>query len=550
MSAVSVFTKLKDISRLRQILTVLAKYGYGHIIQRLGIEESKFLSHVVPKSTTAAYSHPERLRRALEELGPTFIKLGQILSTRTDLIPPAYIDEFSKLQDDVAPFSMSEVAEQFRLEVGEEITNAFSEFNPIPIASASLSQVHRAVLKDGRQVAVKVQRPGIKPLIEGDIDLLYLLSRLIVKSIPELGIYSPIKLVREFERAIMKELDFTIEAANCERFSQNFRSEPDINFPKVHPELSGKKVLTMDFVEGVKITDYRLIGLDPKPLARLGLRAVVEMVFRDGFFHADPHPGNVFVSDGPTITFLDLGLAGRVGGDVKDRMLLLMLAITREDFQEVVDILFKIGIKQEEVDLSEFREDVLDICEKHFGRQLKYMEFRNFMKDILEGAFRHKIRIPHDYALMCKAIMTMEGVGKTLDPDLNIFEEAHPLLVDIFKHRYSIHHLSKDLTKAVITISSVLQEAPPKIKNILDSLEEGKFKLRIEDLRPSVTASMWERVINRIIMVILAGLIVAASFVLILGVGTGLAKFFGVLGIATSIVLTLSVIFSILRSGS
>ncbi|MCH8029864.1 MAG: AarF/ABC1/UbiB kinase family protein [Candidatus Dadabacteria bacterium] len=551
MNAISVLTKIKDLQRLRQILAVLAKYGYGHMIERLGLEGSKVLGTIIPSPTAPKGTNPERIRSAFEELGPTFIKLGQILSTRPDLVPPDYVAEFSKLQDDVSPFPIEEVEDQIRLELGTEIPDAFSRFDPTPVASASLSQVHKAVLKNGRQVAVKVQRPGIKPLIESDIDLMYLLARLATKTIPELNLYSPIKIIREFERTMMKELDFTIEAANSERFRKNFKNNEEINFPAVHSDLSGKRIITMDFINGVKITDAKVLGIDQKTLARLGLRAVMEMVFRDGFFHSDPHPGNVFVMPHPLITYLDLGQVGRVSEDIKNRMLLLLLAITREDFEEVVQILYRIGIKEEDVDTGEFRSDVLDICEKHFGKQLKYIELGAFLKDIFEGAFRHKIRIPYEYALMCKALVTMESVGKTLDPEINIFEESKPYLLEIFKNRYSFENISKDLTKALAYLSTTLQEAPPQIKNILDRLEEGKFKIRVDDAGAVKRALMWEAAINRIILVVLIALLVFSSLMLLIfKSSSALAVFFAVGGFALASFLGLWVILSILRSGS
>jgi len=548
LSAISIFTSIKDIHRLRQILSVLAKYGYGHMVKKLGLEESKYFSYIVPKNATMG-TDAMRLRMALEELGPTFVKFGQLLSTRSDLIPPEYVEEFSKLQDEVAPFSMREVEEQIRLELGEEITSIFNSFDPVPIASASLSQVHRAVLTDGTMVAVKVQRPGIRPVVETDVDLLYLLARLATKSIPELGLYSPMKLVREFERAIIKELDFTTEAANGERFAKNFRSDADIHFPRVYSDFSGKKVLTMEFIEGVKITEAREIGLDPTEVACIGLRAVMNMVFRDGFFHSDPHPANVFVSEGPVLHFLDLGQVGRVSDEVKDKMLLLMLAISREDFDEVVKILSKIGIKEDEVDMNEFRQDVLDICDRHFGKQLKYIELRGYIMDLLEGAFRYKIRIPYQYTLMSKALITMEGVGKALDPDINIFEEAQPYLAEIFKERYSPMRLSKELTKGIISLSSAVGEAPHRLRAILESIEEGRFKLKIEDLGARVTARTWERIANRLIVVFMMSVAIAASLVLILVVGTGFARFLGVLGLISAALMGLYVMFSILGSG-
>jgi ubiquinone biosynthesis protein len=548
LSVISILTKTQDVQRLRQIFTVLAKHGYGHIIERLGLRDSRVLGVIIPTPSARPSSNAERLRQALEELGPTFVKLGQILSTRPDLIPPTYIDEFSKLQDNVPPFPYEDAANQIKMELGVEVEGVFANFDPNPIASASLAQVHKATLQNGALVAVKIQRPGIKPLIESDIDLLYLIARLVENSIPELRLYSPRKVVREFERAITRELDFTIEAANAERFRRNFGLNPDLYFPKVYGELSGKKALTMEFIEGVKITDAPLRGYDPRLIARRGLRAVVEMVFRDGFFHADPHPGNIFVMEGGRLAYLDLGLVGRVSEEVRDTMLLLILSIMREDFEEVVRIFYKIGIKEDDVDMSEFRADVIDICEKHFGKPLKYIEFGAFIKDILEGAFRHRIRIPLEYALMCKALITMEGVGKKLDPDINIFEESHPYLVEIFKKRYNLNRVSSDLAKSVVTLSRTIQEAPPQLKGILDNLESGRFKIRVEDTGAEKSASTWEKIVNRLILSLITSTLIISSFLLILFGKSSWATLFGILGFLSAGFLGLWVMFSILKS--
>lgn len=548
MSVLSILTKTQDVQRLRQIFAVLARYGYGHIIQRLGLRDSRVLGIIIPTPSAKLASNPERLRLALEELGPTFVKLGQILSTRPDLVPPAYIDEFSKLQDNVPPFPSDEAINQIRMELGTDVKEVFTHFDPNPIASASLSQVHKATLQNGVHVAVKIQRPDIKPLIESDIDLLYFLARLVIKSIPELRLYSPRKVVREFERAITRELDFTIEAANAERFRRNFRLNPDLYFPKVYGELSGKKTLTMEFIEGVKITDASHYGYDPRLIARRGLRAVVEMVFRDGFFHADPHPGNIFVLEGGRLAYLDLGLVGRVSEEVRDTMLLLLLAIIREDFEEVVRIFYKIGIKEDNVDISEFRADVIDICERHFGKPLKYMEFGAFIKDILEGAFRHKTKIPLEYALICKALITMEGVGKKLDPDLNIFEESHPYLVEIFKKRYNLDRVSQDLAKSVVTLSRTIQEAPPQLKGILDNLESGRFKIRVENTGTEKSVSTWEKIANRLILSLITSTLIISSFLLILFGKSSLTTLIGILGFLSAGFLSLWVMFSIFKS--
>jgi len=549
LNVLSMFTKTKDVQRLRQILIILGKHGYGHLIEKLGLDDSRLVGILIPKPTMQTASNPERVRHVMEELGPTFIKFGQILSTRSDLIPPAYTEEFSKLQDNVPPFPFVEVEELIRVELGAEVEDLFAYLDSQSIASASLSQVHEGKLRDGTRVAVKVQRPNIKPLIESDIELLYSLARNAERTIPELNFYSPLKLAREFERAIMRELDFTIESSNAGKFGRNFDGNPDVHFPVVYSDLSRKRILTMDFVEGVKITDSPLFGYDPKIVARLGLKTVVEMIFRDGFFHADPHPGNVFVMDGTRLAYLDLGLAGRVSEDVRDKMLHLLLAITREDFEEVAQTFYKIGVKEDEVDMSEFRSDVIDICEKHFGKPLKYMELGAFIKDIIEGSFRHRIRIPYEYALMCKALITMEGVGKRLDPEINIFQESHPYLEEIFKKRYNSSRISKDAAKTLITLSAFFKEAPSQIKGILDSLESGKFKVRVEDLGVERKTLRWESIINRVILTFLTATLITASIALILFGKSSLTTFFSLMGFLLAGFLGFWLLLSIMRSG-
>ncbi|MGQ0794331.1 MAG: ABC1 kinase family protein [Deltaproteobacteria bacterium] len=543
---------IKDTKRLRQIFSVLAKYGYGHLIDSLGLRESLFSESAIPEPKSGgAVSKPERLRRSLEELGPTFIKLGQILSTRPELIPPDYAEEFSKLQDCVSPFSFDEARGQVEGELHASIDDIFARFDPLPVASASLAQVHSAELKDGSRVAVKIQRPGIKRVIDADISLMYLMAKLAEGSIAEAAHFSPSKVVREFERAIGRELDFTIEAANAERFRRNFSASAEVYFPAVYGEFSSRSVLTMEFIEGVKITDAPKAGHDPALLARRGLDAVIQMIFRDGFFHADPHPGNVFVTAEGRIVYLDLGLAGRVSEGVREKMLMLLLAIIREDFEEVAESFYKIGIKEREVDMAEFRSDVVDICERHFGKPLKYMELGAFLRDIFSGALRHRIKIPYDYALICKALITMEGVGKGLDPEINIFRESHQRLVEIFKSRFEFSRVSRDIAEGFVKISSFIQDAPPQIKNVLDSLESGKFKVQVEDGSKEAGGGShsWERIANRLILTLLASLGAILSTALIAFTESGAGTFFGVAGILFAALTGIWIVFSIIKSG-
>ncbi|HNV72781.1 MAG TPA: AarF/ABC1/UbiB kinase family protein, partial [Candidatus Ozemobacteraceae bacterium] len=381
-----------------------------------------------------------RLRLVCQDLGPTFIKFGQILSTRPDLIPPDVANELKNLQDNIPPFSFVHVKEQIESELGKPLSELFETFEEAPLGTASIGQVHAARLKDPtvgsvEDVVVKIQRPQIRGTIESDIDLMRLLAKSLEKRVKQLKTLDLTGILQEFELAIIKELDYSHERRNGTRFYAAFTGNPDVVIPRVYRSHSAKKVLTMQRIKGVKISDAETVGADRRVLARVALRAVLQMVFQNGFFHADPHPGNIFALAGNRVAFLDLGMVGRLSDEMRLHLSDLFIALMQRDTDEIARILCVMGIRQGRVNRASLQRDVIDIMDKVIGVPLEEIQFSEIVKDLMESARRHQIKIPNEYTLMGKALLTVEGVGKNLDPTIDVEAEITPYIRGLIKDR-------------------------------------------------------------------------------------------------------------------
>lgn len=496
----SILTAVRDADRLRQITQVLIRHGFGELVTRIGLSSGK------PGADGERPPRPqlgERLRLVLQDLGPTFVKLGQIMSTRSDLLPEDILRELKKLQDSVAPFGAEEAGRQVAETLGASTDELFSSFEVQPLASASVAQVHRATLRvEGREqpvpVAVKIQRPGIVPMVERDLDLLYLLARLIERAVPEARVYSPTGLVREFDRAITAELDFTVEATNAARFAKNFEGDSSIRFPTVFPQTSGKRVLSLEFLEGLKVTDAVRAGADGKWISENAVRILLKMVFEDGFFHADPHPGNILILPRPdedgryapdarlTIGLLDLGLVGRLSPELRDRTVDLLMAAARNDPDAIADALLAIGKSRGRVDYDAFRAHVRQISERHLGKPLKEIQASAIVRDIVVGAIQFEIEIPVELTMMLRGLMTIEGVGKEINPELDLFGVAKPYLAKMILQRYHPLKLGGELMRGVERLSSVARDLPFQLQDILEDLRKGRLEVRTTDPQKSL----------------------------------------------------------------
>ncbi len=478
---------------------MLAKHGFGEVVSRIGFGASAAekaekaekaaakADGSVPAADSSRGTLAERLRLVLQELGPSFVKLGQIVSTRPDIIPPDVIAELQKLQDSVPPFDSAEARAIIEEQLGAPIDEVFTDFIDKPLASASIAQVHRAKLKTDEgsaEVVVKVQRPNIRNTIERDIDLLYWFAHAVERAIPESQTYNPVELVREFDRSITAELDFVQEAENAERFAKNFEANPNVKFPGVHRSASGKKVLTLEFLDGRKIDAALAGGVDGKKLARNSVEVVINMIFDHGFFHADPHPGNILIlgpPETPVIGMLDLGLVGNLSPVMRDRAIDMMVAAVREDMDGLADALYSIGKPTRKVDMAAFRGDVTMLSRKYLGKSIKEIEMAGLIHDLVGGAIKHGIDMPPDFLLVGKSLMTIEGIGRQLDPDLDVFAEVKPHFLRLLAKRYSPDKLGADLLKGLVRVSGMAGNMPEQVAEILDDLRKGHLTVKAAD---------------------------------------------------------------------
>ncbi len=475
---------VQDLKRLREISAVVVRHGFGELWDRariwdvLGRREEARPSPEELRASTA-----RRFKDTLAELGPTFIKLGQILSSRPDILPRDFIAELTHLQDSAAPMPVELVFELIEKGLGKPAHQLFLSIDPEPLASASIAQVHRARLASGEDVVVKVQRPGIEEQIKSDTDLLSYLARFLEGVIEETGIYTPTGIVAEFRSAMLLELDFENEAANIEEFAKNHAGRAYVIVPRLYRELSCKTVLTLEELKGRKLNEV----LDErdlpgrKELARHILDASFHQLFTDGLFHGDPHPGNVIVVDGSRIGLLDFGLVGRLTKGMQESIILLVLAISLKDPDTVARLLYKVGVPDERINLHQFRADIHDILERYLGLKLSEVDSGVLMSELVGLAMKYKIRIPKEYAVLSKASATTEGIIRQLDPDLDVMEIALPYAKKLLYDRYNPSSMSGGMLRILLQLQGFLQDTPQQLSQILMDLEGGKFHVTVRN---------------------------------------------------------------------
>lgn len=501
----------RDLNRLREIAAVVARHGFGHLLDRARLPELPGRkADAEPRPDEARKSPAARFRGMLADLGPTFVKFGQVLSTRPDLLPAAWIEELRTLQDQVPPFPLAEVRQQIEASLGASPEALGLELEEQPLASASIAQVHRGRLRDGRVVAVKVQRPGIEERVRADLDLLFYLARILEAVVEETGVSTPTGIIEEFERSITEELDFLNEARNVRRFVQANRGRPAFKIPEVFEELSGRRVLTLEYLEGVKITEA-CPPHDGPTLARTMVDGAFRQLFVDGFFHGDPHPGNVLVLPDGRIGFLDFGLCGELTPQMRENIVLLVLAVALRDADSAARLIYRIGIPDQRTDLTAFRHDIQGILDRYLGLRLQEVEARSLARDILDLAVRYKIKVPKEYAVLAKASMTAEGVLRKLDPDLDTLAVGLPYAKELLQGRFDPGTLLAGTggMRSLLRVQTFLQDVPLQLSQILLDLQGGKFTVaaKNEEL-PELT-----RAVRALGITLFLGLLAAASVV-------------------------------------
>ncbi len=479
---------VKNVQRLRVIIGTFGKHGFVDVVDRMNL--GKFLPSRLAAfaESQADKSVPERLKLAFEELGPTFVKLGQLLSTRTDLLPENYIEEFTKLQDNVQQIPFEAVRGVVEQELKMSIEQAFTSFNHEALASASISQVHEAVLLTGEKVVVKVQRPEIAKIIDNDVSLLAFLAGLLEKYVPETRIIGPKTIVEEFFRTLSYEVDFIVEANNMSRMAQNMSVIPEIVIPKIYRALSTSKILTLEKLEGIRVNDLKALdaaGIDKKHVVEIGAKAFFRSVMIDGIFHGDLHGGNLFILPGNKLGIIDFGIVGRLSQKSRDQLANMVMALVTEDYETLCYQYAELGSAGPSIDFDAFQREVRNTLSPYLGMSLKDVNAGKVLIEATRIATKYDIRVPGDWMLVFKAILTIEGMGRTLDPDFDLLVMGQDLVKDLVKEQYSFPRLSKDFLWVAKDIASLLQVLPRQIRWMLRKLNSNDFAIEIKspDLR-------------------------------------------------------------------
>ena len=477
---------LKRVARLRQIITVFFEEGFGLFIKKA------HLHHYVPFSKKLQQQllkkekeiKPEiRLRRALERLGPTFVKLGQALSLRPDLLPPKYIAELEKMQDRVPPFSFSEVREIIKQELGNDINKLFTKFDPKPIASASLAQVHKAKLKTGQIVAVKVQRPDSEEKIKQDIEILLWLAHWLQKHVAFFQERHIVEIIEEFKRWTYRELNFRYEALNAKVLRNNLKGSREVVIPKIYDNYTTEKVLTLEFLDAYPLHDIATIRKKKnfRRIMRIGYTAILQMIFKHGFFHADPHPGNILVlKKGNRIAFVDFGIVGKFNDKLRKQTTKLFRAVLKNDSDAITDAFLSMRIAaQDKVDVEKLRQDLWDIFEPLRFESLKNIKISNILNRGLETTSRHNLRMPLDFVLFAKTLFTLEGIGLRYSPDFKLLAESRPVIQKLVREQYKPRRIAKDLATQLAKYQKLFEKTPEYLSEALERISAGKLKIEL-----------------------------------------------------------------------
>ncbi|HDY74726.1 MAG TPA: AarF/ABC1/UbiB kinase family protein [Euryarchaeota archaeon] len=535
-------------------MRVLMRYGFGSVVRKFEAVLPFGSKVFEPIAKGEDVSKPMRVRFILQELGPTAVKFGQWMSTRPDILPLEYISELEKLQDRVQPFPFEEVHAIIREELGGEIEEFFEYFSEEVIASGSIAQVHRANLMDGTSVAVKVQRPGIAKTIDTDMEILLDLSKLAGEHIIKTELYDPVAIVEEFAYAIERQLDFLSEARNVERFAKNFEAVDYVYVPKVMADLSSRRIITLEFIEGIKINDLdglESTGLDNKEIAFNIASAYLQQVYIDGFFHGDPHPGNLFAMPRNVIGFTDFGIMGVLDETAKKYLTKSLVAIVNKDSRALAESMFDMGMVTGDVDFDSFSTDLDYMLRKYSGMSLNKVNFGEVLADILHLMNRHHTRMPPSLALLTMTLWSVEALVRNIDPDFNSFEASRPFVTEVIAKTLNPISRIKSIGRNAGEYYDLLDGFPRRIGRVMSKVEKGELKIMFQDEKLENLNIVMEKSSNRLILgAIVSTMILASSLLSLSGenpvfMGVAVLKALIVLGS----LLGLWLVFTIVRSG-
>jgi ubiquinone biosynthesis protein len=539
---------LRDLPRYRQILTTLVRYGYHDVVTALHLEGIvRPIERVALRGETPPQDRPRRLKLVCEELGPTFVKLGQVLSTRPDIIPEAYTIELASLRDDVRPFSFAKVEKILTEDFRRPLEDVFISVDPVPVASASISQVHRAVLRDGRTVALKIRRPDITKVVQADLDILKNLAQLAERRLAFLAPYKPLALAREFERSLKRELDFTIERRTMQRCQGQFADDPMAHIPYTVDAFSTPRVIAMEYIEGVGVDDLqgiRALGIEPADVAVAGSRILLKQIFVHGFFHADPHPGNLRVLEKGVIAPLDYGMFGQLDGKTRERIADLLTGLIAQDPDRVLRALEALDMRGDQVDPRALRRDVSELVHTYSELTLDRINLGLLLKELIAFIRRHHLHIPADLVLLIRSLVTIESVGRHLDPHFDIARQLEPFLRELTFRRFHPLRLLNQTARTVEDLQRIATLLPDLLSQSLDSIKRGELNVRFDLQGFERLVRQLTRASNTLAMgIVISGLLVASSLMIRAG-ATSLAYS----GFAAGTILSLWLVWNMSRS--
>ena len=554
--------KLRSLGRLGHVGSVLTKHGFGWLVINLHLDRfvpfrRRVLQAWRAEEEATSPTTASRVARALEELGPTYIKLGQVLGSRTDLLPPDFIEEFHKLQDHVIPFPTSEARAAIEKELGGPVEQFFDAFGPEPFAAGSIAQAYQARTKDGRAVVVKVRRPGIRDMIEADITILARLAELADRYVPEYRVFRPEMMVEEFAQTVRRETDFIAEASNTQRFGEAFKESPHIRVPQVLWNLTRGGVLTLEKIEGIPIyedTALAAAGADRKALAAHLTECFMRQYFELGLFHADPHPGNLVAQAPDRIGILDFGQIGRLSDALRSKLGTALIAALQHDFDIVIDVLDDLDTLPEELETERLKADLAGLVDKHAGIPLKQVDLRGLFDEITAVARRHRIILPRDFVLLGKSLVTMGGVALDLDPDTSMVEVVQPQIRRLVAEKMSPKRILHQGMATAYHLASMAEQGPRHLRQLVRKLMRGRiqFIFRHDNLDRFITEL--DRSSNRIAFAMIIASIILGSSVLMQAHVTPLIPYtdiplLGMMGFLVAGLLGVWLVVAILRSG-
>ena len=561
--------RVRHIKRFAVISRIMVKHGLGEILDRI-FDRDDVGAKVVdekPVFTRTVYPSPRRIRLVFEELGPTFVKLGQLMSMRADIFPPEYIEEFKKLQNCVPPVPFPEIQAVIERELKHPISELFISIEEESLAAASVAQVHAAELAEGELVVVKVIRPGIDKKIREDIRLMYYFAEKLENAFEIGQVIGFVNIVKEFERSIFRELDMHIEAGNIERFARNFKDSREIYIPKVYWDYTSKSILVMELIEGIRIDridELRALDIDPKEIAMIGLRSFSRQLMEFGLFHADPHPGNSIVMNDGRLGLVDFGIIGYLDEKTMLEIANVFLGYAEHNYDMVIEALVDAAlINEETVNLKYFRNDLRDISEPFYGRSLNTISVRDIYDQVMQLLLKYHIRLPRDLMLLFKTFIQVEALGKILGSDANLLEVTRPYAKKMLKQGYDTQKWVHNIVKDFRSTRGYLRVLPKLFHDILKELTAEKHQIEIRHSGFQPTNAKIERGINRLtVSIVISASLIAGSLVLdssekvlvftvdFFGVHTiSITALLGLLGYSLATVLGFWLIISIFRSG-